>query len=85
MVWNNICNIAGLHPHFSADVTVLLLPSHCCSRRILAPSPLRRYTLIYMHMTSHTLLICDIIQGSLMLPAPEARDLLQLIVLYLGN
>ena len=86
---DNICNIVGLHPHFSTDLMVLLLPSHGCSyyvsRRILAPSPLCRNTLIYTHTTSHTLPTCDIIQGSLMLPAPQARDLVQLIVLYLGN
>jgi hypothetical protein len=40
-------------------------------------------TLIYTHMTSRTLPTCDISLGSLMLTAPEAGDLVELLLLYL--
>jgi len=42
-----------------------------------------RHTLIYAHTISRTLAICDISLGSLTLPSPEARGLMELIPLYI--
>jgi len=41
-----------------------------------------RTTLIYAHTTSRTLPPFDISLGSLTLPAPEAGDVVELILLY---
>jgi hypothetical protein len=41
-----------------------------------------RTTLIYAHTTSRVLPACDISLGSLTLPAPEAGDAVELILLY---
>jgi len=86
--------ILGLHPesprHFAYRPTarlanlVAFLPqshdrSHQVSRRILAPPPVCRNTLIYAHTTLRTFLTCDISLGSLTLPAPEAGDIEELI------
>jgi hypothetical protein len=42
-----------------------------------------RNTTVYAHTTSRTAPTCDISLGSLTLPAPEAGDFVQLILLYL--
>jgi hypothetical protein len=47
---------------------------HCCDCR---------NTLICAHMTSCTLLICDISLSSLMVPVPEAGYFVELILLYI--
>ena len=39
-------------------------------------------TLIYAHTTSRTAPTCDVSLGSLTLPAPEAGDFVDLILLY---
>jgi hypothetical protein len=40
-----------------------------------------RKTLIYAHTTLHNLPTCDISLGSLKLPAPEARDFVELVLI----
>jgi hypothetical protein len=39
--------------------------------------------MVYVHTTSLTLLTCDISLGSLLLPVPEAGDIVALILLYM--
>jgi hypothetical protein len=79
------------------NLTVFLRQSHDCScyvsRRILAPPPLCANTLIYAHTTSRTLPNSRTLPisrtlptfyislGSLMLPAPEAGDFVDLLLL----
>ena len=70
----------------STNPTVLIPQSrdsiYYVSRPILAPPSLCRNMLIYAHATSHTRLPCDISLGLLILPAPEAGDFVELILLY---
>ena len=77
---------------FSASLTNLtpLLPqsrdSSCyVSRPILAHPPLwlQEHADLYAHTTSRILRTCDVSLGSLTLPAPEAGEFVELILLYL--
>ena len=59
--------------------------SHCSryvNREMPVPQALRLQTpLIYVHTTSRILSMCDISLGSLKLPAPEAGDIVELLLL----
>jgi len=70
------------------NLTVLLPQSHDCSyyvsRRILTPPSLllQKHTDL-LHTTLRILQASDISLGSLTLPAPEAGDFVELLLLYL--
>jgi hypothetical protein len=75
---------------FSASLTKLMVlqpQSHdcscCVSRKVLAHSLSGyRNTLIYAHMNLYTFPACDIILGLLTLHVPEARELVELMLIH---
>jgi hypothetical protein len=76
---------------FSASLTnlmALLLHSHDCScylsrLKLTSHGEDSRKTLTHEHTTSPSLTTCDISPGSVTLPAPEAGEFMELILLYI--